>query len=63
MVAFEDRRGFLRPEDLSGDFKGKRAAYTYNADSRLANRGGYGGDGIGIINVSQRLQIHRIVDI
>ncbi len=46
MMASEDRLWVLRPEDLSGDFKGKRAAYTYDADSCLANRGGYGGDGI-----------------
>ncbi len=46
MVASEDRGGVLRPEDLSGDFKRKGAAHTYDADSCLANRGGYGGDGI-----------------
>ena len=46
MVASEGRCGVLGPEDLPGDFKGKRAAYTYDADSCLANRGGYGGDGI-----------------
>ena len=46
MVAYEYWRGVFGPEDLSGDFKGKRAAYTYDADSCLADRGGYGGDGI-----------------
>ena len=46
MVASEERCGVLGPEDLSRDFRGTRAAYTYDADSCLANRGGYGGDGI-----------------